>query len=232
MSKYAARFSKEAYNLVKSGDKHKRWDLIDKNIEDTGFKVDRSKTNRDILYLVNETTGEHHIAVRGTDGNSKGLKNKQDILTDLTFALGAEKHNKHFNKKVNRINKLVKQSDSKDITMSGHSLGGGITNEAIKSKKHVRDKVKHVDTYNAAFSPFTKNASKATEKKLKSKVIHHRNKFDGVSASSLVNNTTGTIKEYDTKDIKKLPKFVPEHLKNAFNTIDQLKAHSVDQFID
>jgi len=230
MSKYAARFSKEAYNLVKSGDKHKRWDLIDKNIEDTGFKVDRSKTNRDILYLVNETTGEHHIAVRGTD--TSGKKTKQDILTDLTFALGAEKHNKHFNKKVNRINNLVKQSDSKDITMSGHSLGGGITNEAIKSKKHVRDKVTHLDTYNAAFSPFTKQASKATEKKLKSKVIHHRTAGDLVSKASMINNTTGTIQEHETKEIKKLPKFVPEHLKNAFNTIDQLKAHSIDQFID
>jgi hypothetical protein len=65
MSDYSARFSKEAYKMVKSGDKGKRIDNINNSIADTGFKVDRTKSNRDILYLSNDNTNEHHIAVRG-----------------------------------------------------------------------------------------------------------------------------------------------------------------------
>jgi alpha-beta hydrolase superfamily lysophospholipase len=227
-----ARFARESYNLVKSGSKDKRSDLIDNNIKDTGFKVDRSKTNRDILYLVNPTTKEHHIAVRGTD--TSGKKSAQDVLTDLTFAVGAEKHNKHFNKKVNRINRLVKNApEDAKITASGHSLGGGIISEAMKNKKNVRNRVENVDSYNGAFSPFTKKASKKVEKELKTKVTHHRTKQDAVSLSSSVNNTTGIVKEYETKQhISKLPKLVPEHLKKSFSNVQQLAHHSIDNFID
>jgi outer membrane protein OmpA-like peptidoglycan-associated protein len=139
MSDYSARFSKEAYKMVKSGDKGKRIDNINNSIADTGFKVDRTKSNRDILYLSNDNTNEHHIAVRGTDASSKGLKKTQDILTDLTFAVGAEQHNKHFKKKINKINKLVKQAPTDaHISLSGHSIAGGIVTEALKTKKRKR----------------------------------------------------------------------------------------------
>jgi len=53
-----------------------------------------------------------------------------------------------------------------------------------------------------------------------------------VSKASMINNTTGTIQEHETKEIKKLPKFVPEHLKNVFSDVQQLAHHSMDNFID
>ena len=125
--------------MVKSGNKTKWVNGINKTIEHTGFKVDDKKSNRDILYLTNDKTGEHHIAVRGTDASSRGLKKAQDVMTDLKFALGKETHDKHFKNKINRINNLVKQApEDAKISMSGHSLGGGVATKALKSKKNVR----------------------------------------------------------------------------------------------
>jgi hypothetical protein len=229
MSKYSALFSREAYNMLGSASKSKRLNKINKNISHTGFRA-TEESNRDILHLVNDKTGETHISVRGTDAGAKG-KTKQDVLTDLKFALGKETHDKHFKKKINRINNLVKKTPKGDITLSGHSLGGGIANEAMKSKKNIRERVSHSDTYNSAFSPFTKKASKNVQKQLKDKVIHHRNKSDLVSASSAINNTVGKVKEYETKEVKKIKK-IPSHLSGVFDSLDQLKAHSIDQFIN
>jgi hypothetical protein len=229
---HSALFAKASYDMVKSGNKTKRIDGINKTIAHTGFTADSNLSNRDILYLKNNKTGEHHIAVRGTDASSRGLKKTQDIMTDLKFAMGKESHDKHFKKKINRINNLVKQTpEDAKITMSGHSLGGGVVTEALKSKKNIREKVSHTDTYNAAFSPFTKKASKAVQKSLKDDVVHHRTKYDAVSASSAVNNSVGTVVEHETKENKHI-KHVPKVLEHAIESVQQLKHHTIDNFID
>ena len=99
---HSALFAKASYDMVKSGNKTKRIDGINKTIAHTGFTADSNLSNRDILYLKNNKTGEHHIAVRGTDASSRGLKKTQDIMTDLKFAMGKESHDKHFKKKINK----------------------------------------------------------------------------------------------------------------------------------
>ena len=234
MSEHSAVFSREAYNMLGSGNKEKRLKKINENIKYTGFKA-TGKSNRDMLHLVNETTGEHHISVRGTDASFKSKKTKEDIMTDLKFALGKEKHDKHFKKKINRIDNLIKETPKKSkVSLSGHSLGGGIVTEAVKTKRNIRNRVDNTTTYNSAFSPFTKSASKQTKKDLKDKLTHHRNKYDLMSASSIANNTVGTVVEHEPKQSKKLDKLkvIPENLKHVFNSVDQLKHHSIDQFID
>lgn len=235
MSEHSALFSQQAYKMLGgTNNKEQRLKAINDNIKHTGFKA-TSKSNRDMLHLVNETTGEHHISVRGTDASFKRAKTKQDIMTDLKFAFGKEKHDKHFKKKINRIDNLIKQIPTgKKVSLSGHSLGGGVVTEAVKTKRNIRGRVDNTTTYNSAFSPFTKGASKQTTKDLKNKLTHHRNKYDLVSASSLVNNTVGTVIQHEPKDnetINKI-KIVPEHLKNIFNSVEQLKHHSIDQFIN
>jgi hypothetical protein len=226
-----ARFSKASYEMVKSGDKNKRVNNINKSISDTGFEVVPHLSNRDILYLKNDKTKEHHIAVRGTDASSRGLKKTQDVLTDVKFAMGQEAHDKHFNKKVNRINNLVKEvpSDYK-LSLSGHSLGGGVVSEALKKKQNVKNRVDEARTFNSAFSPFSSDPSKATQKKLKDKVIHHRTRHDVVSASSMNHNKLGTVVEQESKDMKHI-KYIPKPLQHAFESVDQLRHHTIDQFI-
>jgi hypothetical protein len=228
MSQHSALFSQQAYEMVKSGNKADRLNKINKTIGHTGFEA-TDKSNRDMLHLVNKTTGEHHISVRGTDASS-GLKTKEDIKTDALFGLGMS--DKHFKKKINRIDKLVKGIPHEaKITASGHSLGGGIITGAMKTKRNIRRRITDVNTYNPAVASLTPKASKVVEKELKNKITHHRNKNDFVSASILPNNLVGTVKEHEPKKLKK-PKSIPKKMKHLFDSLDQLKHHSIDQFID
>lgn len=229
MAQHSALFAKTAYEMTTSANKEKRINDINKTIAKTGFSANRAKSNRDMIYLENGK-GQTHIAVRGT--NIKKQLKQQDIETDLLFAFGAEKHNKHFNKKVNRLTKLVKQTPQENkITISSHSLGSAVVNEAMKSKKLVRERVSKVHNFNPAVSPFTKKPSKEVEKELKDKITNHRIAGDVVSVSNVINKPVGTTKTYKPKELKYISK-VPEALQPVFNTVEQLKIHSIDNFIN
>mmetsp|Transcript_11168 Transcript_11168/g.14450 ORF Transcript_11168/g.14450 Transcript_11168/m.14450 type:complete len:237 (-) Transcript_11168:24-734(-) len=230
MGKYDALFAKQAYIMVKSGSKSKRINEINKNIEHTGFHADEHLSNRDILYLVNDKTKEIHIAHRGTDSTGS-KKTKTDIRQDLNFALGREEHDKATQKNVNRTNNLVKQAP-KDykISMSSHSLGNVAMMQSLKKKKEVRRRVSEANSFNGASSPFTDNkVSKNVEKELKNKVVHNRTKADIVSINH--NNSIGKVVTHETKDLKKIKK-IPSHLNKVFTDVQQLKHHSISNFID
>jgi len=229
MSEHSALFAEQAYEMVKSGNKEKRINQINKNISHTGFKADENLSNRDILYLKNDDTKEVHIAHRGTDTTGT-TKTKTDIRQDLNFALGKEAHDKATQKNVNRTNNLVKATpEGYKITMSSHSLGNVPMMESLKKKKHVRNRVSEAKSFNGAMSPFTDNkVSKAVEKDLKKKVTHHRVKEDLVSANN--QNSIGKVVHHEQKDDKKKHKKIPKHLSNVFKSLDQLKAHGLHNF--
>lgn len=221
-----AELVEQTYQMTKSGTKDDRIDKVNENIDHTGFKAIKEKSNRDLIFFQDDANKKINIAVRGTDAG--GMKQTQDILTDLTFAIGKEGHNKHFNKKIKKIGKLVQSApDDYEVNLSGHSLAGAIVAESMK-KKGIRNRVTHVDTYNAAFSPFTAKVNKKAEADFNSKITNHRIENDLVSASSAV-NSFGSVKTYKAKK-KKYHKAIPNALKGVFDSLDQLNNHSIRQF--
>jgi hypothetical protein len=234
MSDIAARLANETYNMLGNKSKQERIDKINENIADTGYRAIPSKSNRDIVYFQNDDTKTVTISHRGTDVTGK--KTKQDVGADLMFALGAEKHSKEFKKRRDTTSKLVKDiPDDYKLNMSGHSYGYGSMVDTIKNKKNVRDKLIKsgglAEGFNGASSPFTKKASKTRQKELQDSVIHHRIDDDLVSKASILNNDVGVVKTYKQKSNKKIYKSIPSHLKKVFNSLDQLNAHSLNNFI-
>jgi hypothetical protein len=218
-------FSQEAYNMLGSKSKEKRMSHINDNISKYGYKVVPEASNRDILTVDNGTN--RYIAHRGTSAHDKH-KAKDDIMADLKFAFGKEKHDKSFKKRRNFTNNIIKGTAAdKKIMLTGHSLGGG-TSAFSMEKKSIRDRVSEAHTYNPAISPFTKAPGKKIVKELNDKVTHHRVQGDIVSASSTPNfGKVKTYKPSTTNAIKKIPK----HLANAVSSLDVLKNHSLENFI-
>ena len=100
----------------------------------------------------------------------------------------------------------------------------------LENKKDVLNRISKSYAYNPLTSPFhNANVSKDKQKKLNDKVEVHRINADIVSEPGYV---YGITKTYKPKDNLKLPKQIPEHLQKTFDTIQQLKTHSLDNFIN
>jgi len=234
MSDISARLAEQTYNMLGNKSKEQRINLINQSIADTGYTAIPSKSNRDIVYFQNDADKIIHIAHRGTD--LSGKKTAVDVGADLMFALGQEKHNAQFKKRRDTTSKLVKTiPDDYKLNMSGHSYGYGSMVDTIKNKKNVREKLIKsgglAEGFNGASSPFTKKASKTRQKELQDSVIHHRIDDDLVSKASILNNDVGVVKTYKQKSNKKIYKSIPSHLKHVFNSLNQLNAHSLNNFI-
>lgn len=221
----SALFAQASYDMLKKGNKEERLNAINETISHTGYKA-TDKSNRDMLHLEDDK-GNVHIAIRGTD--TSGKKTGQDVETDLKFALNQQHHDKHFKKKINRINNLVKNTDQdKKITLSGHSLGGGVVQESLKTKKNIRNRVEKAHTFNPASSPFTSQVNEKVKKDLDNKLLNHHVEGDIVSSFSK-SQLQGKTKTYKPKENKHI-KNIPPKLKHVFTSIDQFKVHSMDNF--
>lgn len=222
-----ALFAQQSYEMSKSGNKDERINKINnhEDIKKSGFKAIKEKSGRDITYFENQKDKQVVIAHRGTDVT--GAKANIDIGSDLSYAFGAEKHNKNFKKRTKETKKLMKNIDpSYHVTLTGHSLGGMTVNESLLNKS-VRGSTDIAHTYNAGINPFGKPVSKPIKKELENKVIHHRTKNDIISKAEGPHGVTLTYDEKKKKIYKKIPK---KHL-NTFKTVDQLNSHGIKQFL-
>ena len=150
------------------------------------------------------------------------------------ISIGQEEQGKQFKKRTNRTKNLVKEiPDDYKVYLSGHSYGGSSVNETLKGSKLVRDRVDGVSTFNAGFSPFSKQGvGKDTQDKLKNKVVHYRINNDVVSESVNVNKPFGRVKEYKAKTsvMNKIGKAIPSPLQPIFQTRELLNSHRIDNF--
>ena len=228
----SARFSQASYRMLESGNKDERASRINNDIKDTGYVVDTGNSNRDILVLRDDKNKKVHIAHRGTD--TSGKRSKQDITADLAFGAGLAQHNEHFNKRKSRTAKVVKQyRDGNEISLSGHSYGGGSVKYALANSKAVRDSVKIAHTYNTASHPLPISSVKVgrkVKKDLDDKVIHHRHKDDVVSMGLKSVVPFGKVKEYGGKE--SITKRMLKNSNPVFKTVNALDAHKLHHFIE
>jgi len=228
----AARLSQASYRMLEKGNKEERANRINDDIKDTGYIVDIGNSNRDILVLKDENNKKVHIAHRGTD--TSGKRTKQDITADIMFGLGLAQHNTHFNKRKTRTQNVVKQyKDGNEISLSGHSYGGGSVKYALANSKAVRDNTKIAHTFNTASHPLPISAVRVggkVKKDLDDKVIHHRHKDDVVSMGLKAVVPFGKVKEYGGKE--SLTKRLLKRHNPFFKTASDLDAHKLHHFIE
>tara|TARA_Y100000114_G_scaffold61853_1_gene56700 strand:+ start:3347 stop:4057 length:711 start_codon:yes stop_codon:yes gene_type:complete len=228
-----ARFSEATYRMLEKGNADERINRINNDIKDTGYVVDRKNSNRNILTLRNETEGKSVIAVRGTD--TSGKKTGVDIMSDITYALGQSNHSNEFRKRRNNIKNSIKDSGDDKVILTGHSLGGGVIKHSIANSNQIRRRIidnGEVHTFNSASHPFLRDqtkVSKASQKALKDKVIHHRTRNDVVSKGLETMIPFGKVKTYDTKT-SNFTKKMPKGLADTFDSLEALHAHKLIHF--
>lgn len=146
-------------------------------------------------FSAKDNNDKHHVVtVKGTNPSFG-----KDLMSDIHLAIGKSSTDKQFKRRTNEIKKIYSGIDNnEDKILSGHSLGGSIVTHAMTKSKSIRDNTKSAQTYNAGYTPLfhnelSKDLKKEDKKELKSKLIHHHNKGDPISAA-LTMNAVGKVK--------------------------------------
>ena len=177
--------------------------------EDIDYEVVPEWTDRNITTYRNKTDPKKiHISHKGTQFASSTTG--KDVISDLKVALGLGNYDPHVRRRKKRTERIIKNLNPDQLTMSGHSLGGMTMNYTIGKSKKVREKLLQADSFNAGSSFAFNNdlkLSERTKKQLKEiPITHHRTRNDIVSKGLTEDKgfgvPFGTLKEYKLRPTK------------------------------
>ena len=189
-----AKLNSLNYNLADGDKKAKK--KATKKIDKMGYEV--ASTSRGITHLKSKgddtTYGKHHVVVvKGTNP-----KNKKDLLSDFKLGIGMSGTDKQFKHRQKKVKKIYEGIGDEDKHLTGHSLGGSQITSMMAKSKSIRENTKSATAFNTGYSKAFDNELKkgltTTDKKeIKSKLTHHHQKGDIISAS-LTDTAVGKVK--------------------------------------
>ena len=187
-----ARLNKLHYKMS-DGTKKDKAKAISK-ADKLGYEVVSHKRGVAHFKSKDEADKHHAVTIKGTNPSFG-----KDLMSDIHLAIGKSSTDKQFKKRTNEIKKIYSGIDEKeDKHLTGHSLGGSIVSHAMAKSKSIRDNTKSAQTFNAGYTPafhseLSKDLKKEDKKELKTKLIHHHNKGDPISAA-LTMSAVGKVK--------------------------------------
>ena len=209
----SAKLAEMSYEIGKTKVKKRLKNSID-NVNDhlteegIDYEVVPEWTDRNITTYRNKTDPKKvHISHKGTQFQSS--TGSKDVISDLKIALGFGNYDPHVRRRKKRTERVIKNLNPSELTMSGHSLGGMSLNHTIGKSKKVREKLLQADTFNPGSSFVFNNDLKLSErakKELKEiPITHHRTRNDIVSKGLKEDNfgvPFGQLKEYKLRPTK------------------------------
>tara|TARA_R100001443_G_C3329612_1_gene172006 strand:+ start:211 stop:996 length:786 start_codon:yes stop_codon:yes gene_type:complete len=182
---------------------------INKNLKSNdktkNYKLVKNMSSDDVRLFRNRKDNTLHITHRGTD-------NYDDVKTDIQVLFGEGDKVKNIQDRKQQTKKIIEKYKKRNITASGHSLGGYSITEAM-TDKDIADKIDMVHTFNGASLPHIRT-HKEVKHDLTDKILHHRNDKDIVSLGHGLGSLSGMGKV--------------KHYKS--NTNNEIQAHKLDFF--
>ena len=126
--------NKDDYKLLSKVAYKKHQNNIENAIQHTNYKYDPSLSSQTEKVFYNPNTKETVISHAGTNFGSKKWYN--DLRSDNAILWGLEKQDKQFKNAQSHLDK-VKNKYGDNITVTGHSLGGSISEQLARSNPNV-----------------------------------------------------------------------------------------------
>jgi len=127
--------NKDDYKTLSKVAYKKHQPNIEKAIEHTNFKYDPSLSSQTEKVFHNPHTKETVVSHAGTNFGSRKWYN--DLKSDHAILWGLEKQDNRFKNAQSHLDK-VKNKYGKNITVTGHSLGGSITDHLARSNHDIK----------------------------------------------------------------------------------------------
>jgi len=202
-------------------------------IADQSYKVNPQKNVNGYKLIAELSDDDTKVYRKGNDYviSSRGTSLKKDRIgndlnQDLSIVLNTKKHNKLFKKRTKDIENIMRQIKESepfsDISLTGHSLGGSISINALNNK-YINDNTKRVITYNPGTTPTDFDKFKGDSNKITNNII----KGDPISQYQIPGNNIF----FETKKDNPLSNLIPDGpfsdtLRGVFNK------HSIDNFVN
>jgi len=220
------------------------------NYEGMGYKKHHDLSTPDIHTFHHDENFHWVISHKGTDLSGDNDKSAQ-LKSDLKILQGNQKSDTLHRQRANNTERIIKtirekHENEEPIHLTGHSLGGSTTQNAMIKKKYVRDNVASNNTFNSGTSPLFKSTVKPTSKLYKQiydKSTHHHIRGDAISENA-ESSMIGKVKKYTSKEkptftqkfMKRLQKFSfispITHLAHWAGTkiVNTAQNHSISNF--
>jgi dienelactone hydrolase len=148
------------------------------------------------------TSDEYIVSHRGTDFSKKRKSVMGDIIADFNIAIGNTNADKANAKRMKYTEKAIDvvraDSNSGNIYLTGHSLGGSTSLHSMMNSDKVRNNVSEHHTFNAGSSIINnRSAPKQIIKEINEKTTHHHIAGDAISKH--VDKMPGKSVEYASK---------------------------------
>jgi len=188
-----AKLNSLNYTLADGNKKEKK--KATKKITKLGYEV--ASTSRGVSHFKSTKEDDKHnvVVVKGTNP-----LNKKDLISDFKLAIGKSGTDKQFKnrqKKVKAIYKSIDPDEERHIT--AHSLGASQVTRMLSKSKSIRDNTTSATNFNTGMTPafnaeISKGLTSQDKKEIKSKLTHHHQKGDPISAALTIGPQLGKVK--------------------------------------
>jgi len=175
------------------------------------YSIDNELSNKYHSVYINNDNNNVVFGIRGTD-----VKDFGDLITDSALLFDLQAVTPRFRKAQNHLKKVQEKYKDKNITLTGHSLGGSISEQLAKTnnlKAHV---------FNKGSSPFGLNQrylESLISNKGKDNVTSYITVGDSISNSSIFDPSTNNVIISPNDDLKnKSNPFYYHNIRHFHNT--------------
>jgi len=127
--------NKDDYKLLSKVAYKKHQNNIEDAIKNTNYKYDPDLSTQLQKVFHNPISKETVISNSGTNFRDKNIFN--DLKSDSAIFFGLEKQNKRFKQSQEHLNKVKSKYGDDKIIVTGHSLGGSISEQLARSNPNI-----------------------------------------------------------------------------------------------
>lgn len=155
--------------------------VLDDQLSNKEHSVFTHKNGRDVIF-----------ATRGTDFQNKNKGRAGDLFTDALLTVGLEKITPRYKRAERHLKRTLEKHKGKNTVLTGHSLGGEISNELAKKydlESHVFNKGTSPSVHNMKAKTLQALFNSEQVKKQKKKNHSYVVPGDLISNSAIMDNT-------------------------------------------